>query len=460
MKHTTIALVISAVVDAVVGRDLVIAIYGGGPASATLALALKDYKHIDLQYFDPALNRTPPAPLSYAFGPLIHDLLEQINDEASGVIERAGFFEEDPRQIIIGEGVDTGTVLVDYTELPDLSYPEVIVVDPVAFLGQMLNGVDKKRLHANQTLISIREQVVLTSKDYPLSLELSDGTIFEVDVLIGDDGPRGRIRSDVLGAEHPATLPVFMNFLTAVAMTTFEEAKKYLPNFGDKLTGRRFEHVGQGVAYFSSHLETFFGVAGFFYTAELYDINQFVRPTTSEEIIARFGRFESGGAVARIFNTFSNHMLIPETEHRHAPTYIKNNIVMMGAAAHHMTNFKEPGTTQGIEDAMILAAVLGEARGGYTASIEAALLAYDSVRRPRSQWVSNECKRLGLMWSGMLPDVGLDVKKLRAAFLEWKRTSESFDAKKHKEEALMLMREKLEGGKPQEESTFQQAIEL
>jgi salicylate hydroxylase len=40
-------------------RDLAVAIYGGGPSSATLTNAIKDYEHIDLQYFDPAQNPTP-----------------------------------------------------------------------------------------------------------------------------------------------------------------------------------------------------------------------------------------------------------------------------------------------------------------------------------------------------------------------------------------------------------------
>lgn len=122
---------------------------------------------------------------------------------------------------------------------------------------------------------------------------------------------------------------------------------------------------------------------------------------------------------------------------------------MTGAAAHHMTNFLEPAASQALEDAMVLGAVLAEARGGEPESIEAALFAYDSIRRPRSQWVSDQGKKLGLMWTGMLPDVGMDVEKLREAFLEWKRSSEDFDAKKHKEEALGLMRKRLEGGKPQ-----------
>lgn len=87
--------------QSVVARDLVVAIYGGGAASATLANAIKDYEHIDLQYFDPALNLTPTSFRLYGFAPSVHSTLEQISDEAGGAINRAGWYPEDPSQVII-----------------------------------------------------------------------------------------------------------------------------------------------------------------------------------------------------------------------------------------------------------------------------------------------------------------------------------------------------------------------
>jgi salicylate hydroxylase len=50
-------------------RDLIVAIYGGGPSCAILANAIKHYKHIDLQYVDPAQN---PTPTSYRHTALRH----------------------------------------------------------------------------------------------------------------------------------------------------------------------------------------------------------------------------------------------------------------------------------------------------------------------------------------------------------------------------------------------------
>ena len=130
---------------------------------------------------------------------------------------------------------------------------------------------------------------------------------------------------------------------------------------------------------------------------------------------------------------------------------------MQGNAAHLMTNFQQLGPSQQIEDAMILGALLPEAKD--RAGLEAALHAYDVVRRPRSQWVSEHGKRLGWLWTGMVEDVGIDVKKLKAAMLKWKADSEAFDLEEHRHEALKLMTEGL-NSKSSESSVASQEFRL
>lgn len=86
---------------------------------------------------------------------------------------------------------------------------------------------------------------------------------------------------------------------------------------------------------------------------------------------------------------------------------------------------------------MILGTLL---RSAHTRSdIEAALFAYDTVRRPRSQWVSEHGKRLGWLWTGMVEDVGIDAGKLKKAMLKWKEDSESFDLEQHMRKAVKVM---------------------
>jgi salicylate hydroxylase len=115
---------------------------------------------------------------------------------------------------------------------------------------------------------------------------------------------------------------------------------------------------------------------------------------------------------------------------------------MQGNSAHFMTNFQQLGPSQQIEDAMILGTLLRSAHN--RADIEAALYAYDTVRRPRSQWVSEHGKRLGWLWTGMVEDVGIDAEKLKKAMLKWKEDSEAFDLERHRDEAVSIMKKTME----------------
>ena len=70
-------------------------------ASATLAQALKGYEHINLQYYDPALNLTPTSFRLLGLSPKAWTALDLVGDEASGAINRAGWYPEDPSIVIV-----------------------------------------------------------------------------------------------------------------------------------------------------------------------------------------------------------------------------------------------------------------------------------------------------------------------------------------------------------------------
>ncbi|KAF2230546.1 hypothetical protein EV356DRAFT_453610 [Viridothelium virens] len=421
-----------------VAAELTVAIYGGGVASATLAQALKGYDHINLQYYDPALNLTPTSFRLLGLSPKAWTALDLIGEEAGGAINRATWYPEDPSIIIVGQGSDAGTVVLDYDKLPNTTHhPEVAVVDPAPFLMEMLNGTDKGRLHPNTTLLEVKN--LPKSSRHPLELSFDDGTTLQADVLIGDDGPVGFMRPYVLGAENLASYPVFMNFLSAVGHVPPKDAHKLLGSpYGDIDSQRRFERVGKGSWFLNAYLDQFFTCLGSFYTTENYNLSQFTRPTSKDELQSRFGSFEDGDGIVEVLSRFSGLRLIPEIEHPKAPTYVKGLVAMTGNAAHTMTNFQQLGPGQELEDAMILGTLLREAHDHD--DLKAALQAYDETRRPRSQRVAHQGKRLGLLWTGMVDGVGIDPERLRQAFLDWREESESFDLVKHKAEALRIMR--------------------
>ena len=81
--------------------ELTVAIYGGGVASATLAQALKDQEHLNVQYYDPALNLTPTSFRLLGLSPKAWTALDLVGEEAGGAINRATWYPEDPSLVIV-----------------------------------------------------------------------------------------------------------------------------------------------------------------------------------------------------------------------------------------------------------------------------------------------------------------------------------------------------------------------
>ena len=135
----------------------------------------------------------------------------------------------------------------------------------------------------------------------PLELTFLDGTKTTVDVLIGDDGLAGFMRSYVLGNDNVATYPVFMNFLSAVGHVPPTEARRLLGSrFGNPKSRHRFERVGNGSWFLNAFLDGFFTCLGSFYTTEDYDLSQFTRATTPEELAHYFQDFEGGDGIVEV----------------------------------------------------------------------------------------------------------------------------------------------------------------
>ncbi|PNS21565.1 Protein STB3 [Sphaceloma murrayae] len=428
---------VPALVASAAALDVVI--YGGGITSGTLNHALKDYDHINVQYFDPALNLTPSSYRLMGIAPQAHNALKLIGPDAYGAIERAGWYPEEPSIIIMGQGPDAGKVVLDYSKIANTTHvPQVTVIDPAEWLKLMLEHTPESHLHPNHTLLDIKDP-----EDGPLELTFTNGKKVKADVLIADGNLWGSTRQYVLGPDNVATYPRFMNVLSAIAHVPPKEARKLLGSpYGEIESGYRFERVGSGSWFLNAYLDGFFTCLGSFYTTEDYNLTNFARPTSEQELTKYFSGFKDGDNLVEILSTYSGMMLIPEIEHLNAPTYVKGRVAIAGNEAHTMTNFQQLGQGAQVEDAMILGAVLGAAydRTGVTAALEA----YDVVRRPRNEWIAHHGKQLGLLWMGKVEGVGIDPAKLRKAFLDLKNTEEKYDLAASRKEALTLMAKKLQ----------------
>ncbi|MDQ1626696.1 MAG: 3-hydroxybenzoate 6-monooxygenase [Actinomycetota bacterium] len=80
------------------------------------------------------------------------------------------------------------------------------------------------------------------------------------------------------------------------------------------------------------------------------------------------------------------------------PTWVTGRIGLLGDAAHPMLQYLAQGACQAIEDAWTLGAALRRHAGPSGDGVEAALLAYQAVRVPRTARVQRTARTWGEMW--------------------------------------------------------------
>ena len=103
-------------------------------------------------------------------------------------------------------------------------------------------------------------------------------------------------------------------------------------------------------------------------------------------------------------------------EHPPLSTFTKSRVAIIGDAAHASTPHQGAGAGQAIEDAHVLAELLGDPRVTEPKHFVAALQAYDQVRRPRSQQVVVSSKENGNLLCLQLDGILDDEEKLKETF--------------------------------------------
>jgi salicylate hydroxylase len=134
--------------------------------------------------------------------------------------------------------------------------------------------------------------------------------------------------------------------------------------------------------------------------------------------------------------------------HPKTSTYYRDRVVLIGDSAHASLPFQAAGAAQGLEDALVLLSVLGglipnathECGSARTGRINAALAAYDHVRRPRAQKQLEQSAEMQDMIFLQHKEAGADMNKilvrLQQGRFEWLWFH---DPQKDAEEAINVM---------------------
>lgn len=126
-------------------------------------------------------------------------------------------------------------------------------------------------------------------------------------------------------------------------------------------------------------------------------------------------------------------------EHPHISTYARSRVAILGDAAHASTPHQGAGAGQAIEDAHVLAELLGDSRVLSADDVVVAFKAYDEVRRPRSQRVVTSSKENAYLLCLCMDGVRDDEAKLKETFQKRLRWLWDLDVQEHAEEARRKM---------------------
>ena len=117
------------------------------------------------------------------------------------------------------------------------------------------------------------------------------------------------------------------------------------------------------------------------------------------------------------------------------PTWTRGRLTLLGDAAHPMLPHLGQGANQSIEDGMALATILGRAGN---AAVQAALLAYERLRRERVAQIQLGARMQGLRVDSADADLAVRDAQL-AAQTEFRKQLYSYDVVPHATAVAMTL---------------------
>ncbi|KAH0293885.1 FAD/NAD(P)-binding domain-containing protein [Aureobasidium namibiae CBS 147.97] len=367
-----------------------VAIIGGGVAGMTLTIALAK-RGIDVRIYEQAPQFTEIG-AGIAFSPNAKQAMEQCDPLVHEAYLRVATSSGSPDKI------NTWYDFVDsYTGSEQWLFD--VTRDAPAdgchrahFLEEMIKLVPEGVAQFNKHLDKIMEN----GRSNPLTLNFSDGTTAEADIVIGSDGIKSSVRGILFGQDAPEAKPTYTHRYAYRGLLNMDNAIKAL---GKDLATNRTMHMGQ-----DGHVLTFpvahgkiLNVVAFRYDTDEWTDARLVVPTTKESAKQDFKDW--GAKVRALLDLLEDKLdkwAIFDLGDHPLPTYAKGRVAVIGDAAHATGPHHGAGAGICIEDSAILAELLHTAwnrleeqstKVAKTETLEKVLEVFDAVRRERTQWL-------------------------------------------------------------------------
>ncbi|KAI0743626.1 FAD/NAD(P)-binding domain-containing protein [Daedaleopsis nitida] len=277
------------------------------------------------------------------------------------------------------------------------------------FLDVLVNHLPEGVAHFGKRLTSYTHSPSTQGRDTQISLTFGDGSKAECDLLVGCDGIKSTIRKQML-EEHvhkrggdPQVLqciePVWSGTIAYRGLIPVERLIK--PN-GEKHrtidTPMMYCGKDKHVVSYSISAGSIVNVVTLASRPDLYGTpyaGPWVTDCSSAEVKDCYSGWEP--EVEELLQRIEKPTRWAIHELKPLPFYTSGRVALLGDAAHAMTPHQGAGAGQAIEDAFILAEVLGH-HDTTLANIPRALAAYERVRLPMANHVLRGSRQSGDMY--------------------------------------------------------------
>ncbi|KAI9567641.1 hypothetical protein HD554DRAFT_2105564 [Boletus coccyginus] len=404
-----------------------VAICGGGVGGLTLAVALSKYPDIEVEVFEAARQFTEVG-AGVGIWPRAFKVLRKLGTGIEHALVSAATdyeFTEEFVQAISYRKSDQPEG-VEFFKL--MTKGDLMRFHRADFHGILLSYLSPScKAHTSKRLVSYSQPAgSLTS---PIILTFSDGSSSSCDLLVGADGIKSAVRGCMMrdiaqtlsGQAATSALscvdPVWSGAIAYRSLINAEKLRACAPHH--RALREPTMYLGKDAFFLVYPISKgkFINFAGFTLSRELVrtayqtDTSKrrkfdgpWVRELPREELCKPFEGFEKD--TKPLLKCIDKGTLWAVHTVKHLPSHYHGRVALVGDAAHAMMPFQGSGAGQSVEDAYLLATVLGHPSTKLE-TIPRALAVYDKLRRPFSSDISLHSKMNGQLCAWQAGDVPL-----------------------------------------------------
>lgn len=309
-------------------------------------------------------------------------------------------------------------------------------------LNSLLKTLPEGMVTFGKRLVAINER-----PDGRIELQFKDGTSATTDCLIGCDGVKSATRKHLLGQGHPALAPKNYDGWTWIRRSVpAEEVNALNPKLLEgvpifcghggmincmPLHFGRVMHLAVVQAPIDRNAQSLKNQeTNENFTAEEVAVQDIADPVLAENF-AEWSKDARDVVELGLRDPITDWKL---ADHDPAPFYNRDRIVMVGDAAHATMPFAGQGAGQSLEDGAVLTALFEHVQS--LKDVKCAFAAYDAVRRPRSQKVSELSRSYGRIYAFMETGIGDDLDKIRQRMYEGEMYASGIDISGQNQDAV------------------------